>query len=130
MRAKGNKQLIRIELDADDLMPLINKIVQEVMESDKILKTMHDYSENKTYANYLEVIKELRIAPFEVLLTREMAIEFSDEIVTQLFADESIAEIYQLPTQSQKANHLKLARICTECQKAYVSETKGHTCDA
>ena len=130
MRAKGNKQTIRIELDADDLMPLINKVVHEVMESDKILKLMHDYNENKTYANYLEVLKELRIAPFEVLMTREMAVDFSDELVSLLFADESIAEIYQLPTQSQKESHLKMARICVECHKGYVGTEKGHNCDA
>lgn len=126
MRARGNKQTIRIEVDADDLMPLINKVVHEVMESDKILKLMHDYNENKTYANYLEVLKELRIAPFEVLLTREMAIDFSDELVSLLFADESIAEIYQLPTQSQKDSHLKMARICGFCGNSYISEKRGH----
>jgi len=130
MRAKGNKETIRIELDADDLMPLINKVVHKVMDSDKILKTMYDYNENKTYANYLEVLKELGASPFEVLMTREMAIDFSDELVSLLFADESIAEIYQLPTQSQKDSHLKMARICVECHKAYVGEQKGHTCDA
>ena len=126
MRARGNKQTIRIEVDADDLMPLINKVVHEVMESDKILKLMHDYNENKTYANYLEVLKELRIAPFEVLLTREMAIDFSDELVSLLFADESIAEIYQLPTQSQKDSYLKMARICGFCGNSYISEKRGH----
>lgn len=130
MRAQGNQKLVRIELDADDLMPLINKITEKVMQSDKILKTMHDYDQNKTYQYYLEVLKELQITPFEVSMTREMAIDFSDELVSLLFADQSIAEIYQLPTHSQKEAHLKMARICVECHKAYVGTKEGHTCDA
>jgi hypothetical protein len=130
MRAKGNNKLIRIELDADDLMQLINRITHKVMDSDKILQVMHKYNEKHSYADYLEVVRELGITPFEVVMTRDMAIDFSDELVSLLFADESIAEIYQLPTQSQKESHLKMARICSDCQKAYVSEKKGHTCDA
>jgi hypothetical protein len=130
MRAKGNNKLIRIELDADDLMQLVNRITHKVMNSDKILQLMHKYNEKHSYADYLEVVRELGITPFEVALTREIAIDFSDELVSLLFADESIAEIYQLPTQSQKESHLKMARICSDCQKAYVSEKKGHTCDA
>jgi len=130
MRAKGTKALVRIELDADDLMPLINKIAQEVMQSDKILKAMHDYDLNKTYTNYLEVLRELKIAPFEVAMTREMAIDFSDELVTLLFADQTIAEVHQLPTHSQKQAHLNLARICVVCHKAYIGDKEGHTCDA
>lgn len=129
MKARGNKEYIRIELDADDLMPLVSKVVHKVIESDKILWLMNSYNENKGYTNYLEVIRELGINPYEILLTRDMAITFSDELVSRLFSDESIAEIYELPTKEQKDSHLKMARICVICHKAFIGEKGKHNCD-
>jgi len=129
MQTKRHANLVNIKLDADDLMQLISRVTNRVMESDSVLIKMHDWETHRSYSNYLEVLKELGLMEYEVPLTIEMATQFSDELVTALFADGSIAEVYQLP-EHQKENHLKMARICVVCHKGYVADTKGHTCDA
>lgn len=97
------------------------------MDSDSVLIKMHDWQTTPSYANYLEVLKELKLETYDVNMTIEMATEFSDELVTGLFADESIAEVYQMP-KPHKEQKLRLARICVECQKGYIADEKGHTC--
>jgi hypothetical protein len=129
MKSTRYANLVTVTLDGDDLMELVRKVTERVMDSDSVLIKMHEWETTPSYANYLEVLKELKLESYDINLTTEMAVEFSDELVTCLFADESIAGVYQLP-KPQKEKSLKLARICVECQKAYISEKKGHDCNA
>jgi hypothetical protein len=129
MKSTRYANLVTVTLDADDLIDLVRLVTRRVMDSDSVLIKMHDWETNPSYANYLEVLKELRLTEYEVPLTIEMATQFSDELVTGLFAEESIAEVFQMP-KPQKETNLKLARICVRCQAGYISDKKGHNCDA
>jgi hypothetical protein len=129
MKSTRHANLVIVTLDADDLLELVTKVTERIMESDTILIKMHDWETNSTYANYLEVLKELHLLNHEIPMTLEMATEFSDELVSGLFANESIAEVFQM-AKPQREKNLKLARICVDCQEAYISDKKGHNCDA
>jgi hypothetical protein len=129
MKSTRYANLVSITLDGDDLMELVKKVTDRVMDSDSVLIKMHEWQTTPSYANYLEVLKELKLETYDINLTVKMATQFSDELVTGLFADESIAGVYQLPTP-QKEKSLKLARICVDCQKGYIADEKGHTCNA
>ena len=129
MKSTRHANLVIVTLDADDLLELVTKVTERVMESETILMKMHDWETNPTYANYLEVLKELHLLNHEIPMTIEMATEFSDELVSGLFATESIAEVFQM-SKPQREKNLKLARICVRCQAGYISDKKGHNCDA
>jgi hypothetical protein len=129
MKSTRYANLVTVTLDADDLMELVRKVTNRVMESDSVLIKMHEWETNPSYSNYLEVVKELKLMEYEIPLTIEMATQFSDELVTGLFSEESIAQVFQLPTPHREQS-LKLARICVDCHKGYIADEKGHTCDA
>jgi hypothetical protein len=118
-----------ITLDPDDLIELITKVAEGIMDSETTFMKISDWEIKPTYANYLEVLKEFELLDHEIPLTIEMATEFSDELVSGLFANESIAEVYQM-AKPQREKNLKLARVCVNCQKGYISDRKGHECDA
>jgi hypothetical protein len=129
MKSTRYANLVTVTLDADDLISLVRLFTKRVMDSDSVLIKMHEWETNPSYSNYLEVLKELRLMEYEVPLTIEMATQFSDELVTGLFAEESIAQVFQMPTPQKEAN-LKLARVCVDCHKGYIADERGHTCDA
>ena len=52
-----------------------------------------------------------------VYLDRNDALAFSDDLVDALF-----------PPVKNKSKHLKIARICVDCQTGYVAEEAGHNC--
>jgi hypothetical protein len=129
MKSTRYANLVTVTLDADDLISLVRLFTKRVMDSDSVLIKMHEWETNPSYSNYLEVLKELRLMEYEVPLTIEMATQFSDELVTGLFAEESIAQVFQMPTPHKEAN-LKLARVCVDCHKGYIADERGHSCDA
>jgi hypothetical protein len=92
MKSTRYANLVTVTLDADDLISLVRLFTKRVMDSDSVLIKMHEWETNPNYSNYLEVLKELRLMEYEVPLTIEMATQFSDELVTGLFAEESIKE--------------------------------------
>jgi hypothetical protein len=57
----------------------------------------------------------MSLSAIPIYLERDQALAFSDDLVEALF-----------PPVKAKTKHLKLARICVDCQSGYVAEEAGH----
>jgi hypothetical protein len=116
MKAKSKDGQIKITFNREDwAFPLL--ALAKMVESDKHREILEHWRTNLDERSWDLIDDAFNLTELPVYLDRNDALTFSDDLVDALF-----------PPIKDKTNHLKIARVCTYCQQAYVAEAKcvGH----
>lgn len=110
MKVKHVDGLIRITLDRQDWSYLLLAICRKFLDDSKTKSVLSHWRDNLDERGWDLVVNHFELSEIPIYLDRDMALNFSDDLVDALFP----------PTKKKKAE-LKLVRVCVDCQKAYVT---------
>lgn len=116
MKAKSKDGQIKITFNRQDwAFPLL--ALAKMVESDKHREILEHWRNNLDERSWDLIDDAFNLTELPVYLDRNDALAFSDDLVDALF-----------PPVKTKSKHLKIARICVDCQAGYVAEEAGHNC--
>lgn len=116
MKIKSVKGQFKITFDRQDwAFPLL--ALAKMVESDKHREILEHWRTNLDERSWDLIDDAFNLTELPVYLDRNDALAFSDDLVDALF-----------PPVKTKSKHLKMARICVDCQIGYVAEEAGHNC--
>lgn len=109
MKVKAVDGLMRVTLDRQDWSYLLLAICRRLDEpkSTQVIKHWRNTLDEHSWDLVMDYFE---LTDIPVYIDRDEALKFSDDLVDALFP----------PTKKKK--HLKIAKICVNCQQAYFTE--------
>lgn len=116
MKIKPVKGQFRITFDRQDWSFALLALAK-YLEEPKNQEILQHWRKNLDERSWDLLDNAMNLTSIPIYLDRDQALAYSDDLVDALF-----------PPIKEKNNHLKIARVCTYCQQAYISEAKckGH----
>lgn len=116
MKIKPVKGQFRITFDRQDWSFALLALAK-YLEEPKNQEILQHWRNNLDESSWNLLDNAMNLSDIPVYLERDQALAFSDDLVDALF-----------PPVKTKTKHLKMARICVDCQSGYVAEEAGHDC--
>lgn len=116
MKIKSVKGQFRITFDRQDWSFALLALAK-YLEEPKNQEILQHWRNNLDESSWDLLDNAMNLSDIPVYLERDQALAFSDDLVDALF-----------PPVKIKTKHLKMARICVDCQSGYVAEEAGHNC--
>ena len=114
MQFDRKEDMITLSMDVDELSPIMLRVANGIVNSDTIHTHALYWISTHKYTSYQKMMDCIDVKEARISMSRQHAIKLLNELTDAL----GVAE-----------NPEKIARICVDCHKGYISEiSNSHNC--